>query len=541
MPTSSPWLLAFGTVATLVAGSAAFRQEGATAHRQFEELAQERLQVAERELQRSALAAELLVAFHGASDRVEVDELAGFCAPLLAGDAGVRWVAWRADAAAATTIVPSRCADEANRLLGGATFPQKRATRLVAADAPQPLLLLLQRRTRVGERSADGLSGELTVAIDPTAQLERALRKRPSAPIDLALLPEGATEPAVWIGVEGLPPPASRSGWPQAAATGERLDLRLDDLAVQLLATAPNGVVHGGHPYAIGIWSTGMLLTLAVCWALGHGKRTRSRIEQLVVERTRQLAEANALLERRVAERTHELAAANREMEAFNYSVSHDLRAPLRAIDGFAGMLAEDHGERLDADAHRLLGIIRASCADLGRLIDALLRLSRTGRQALAPVLVDLDALVAETVEELQAHGEAAATRFDVGPLGTVHADPVLLREVVRNLLGNAVKFSRGSAGPRVTVTRADDPGGCSLTVADNGVGFDPAYADKLFAPFQRLHRSDEFEGTGIGLALCQRIVARHGGRITATAIPGAGATFRVHLPVSTRATEEIA
>lgn len=204
-------------------------------------------------------------------------------------------------------------------------------------------------------------------------------------------------------------------------------------------------------------------------------------------------------------------------------------------------MLAEDHAERLDAEALRLLAVIRSSCTDLGRLIDALLRLSRTGRQALAPGRVDLDALVAETVVELQAQGEAAATRFDVGPLGAIHADPVLLREVVRNLLGNAVKFSRGTAAPRVAMTRTDDPRACVLTVADNGVGFDPAYADKLFVPFQRLHRSDEFEGTGIGLALCQRIVARHGGRIEASASPGAGATFRVHLPTSMRAPEEIA
>jgi len=539
MPTSSPWLLAFGTVATLVAGSAAFRQERATARRRFQELAQERLKVAQRELQRSALAAELLVAFHGASDRVDSDELAGFCAPLLAGDAGVRWIAWRATEAP-PTVVPGERADEALPLLGGAAFPASHGARLADGEAGRPLLLL-QRRTRIGERSADGPSGELTVAIDPTAQLERARRRQPSVPIDLALLPLGAREPSVWIGVEGLPAPAARGAWAEAFAGGEQLELRLDDLVLLLVATAPGGAVRVGHPYAFGIWGTGLLLTFLVCWALGHGRRTRRRIEQVVVERTHQLAEANALLERRVAERTRELADANREMEAFNYSVSHDLRAPLRAIDGFAGMLAEDHGERLDADAHRLLGIIRSSCADLGRLIDALLRLSRTGRQALAPALVDLDALVAETVAELRAHGDAAATQFDVGPLGTVHADPVLLREVVRNLLGNAVKFSRGAKGPRVTVTRADDPGECSLAVADNGVGFDPAYADKLFAPFQRLHRSDEFEGTGIGLALCQRIVTRHGGRITATASPGAGATFRVHLPTSTRATEEIA
>lgn len=538
MPLSSPWLLAFGTVATLVAGAAAFRQEGASAQRQFRELAQERLQAAQRELQRSALAAELLVAFHGASDRVDADELQGFCAPLLAGDAGVRWIAWRADAAPA--IVPREHADEAHRLLDGATFPTRRSARFASGDLDRPLLLL-QQRTRVGERTADGPSGELTVAIDPASQLAHARRRRPSVPIDLALLPKGAGEPLVWIGDDGLPAPAGRDRWALALAASEQLELPLHGLELQLVATAAGGVVRAGHPYAFGIWSTGLLLTLAVCWALGHGHRTRARIEQVVVERTHQLAEANALLERRVAERTCELALANREMEAFNYSVSHDLRAPLRAIDGFAGMLAEDHGERLDAEAHRLLGIIRSSCADLGRLIDALLRLSRTGRQALAPAPVDLDAMVAETAAELLAHGEAAATRFDVGPLGTVQADPVLLREVVRNLLGNAVKFSRRTQGPRVTVTRANDPGECVLTIADNGVGFDPAYADKLFAPFQRLHRSDEFEGTGIGLALCQRIVARHGGRISATASPGAGATFQVHLPTSTRATEEIA
>ena len=229
-------------------------------------------------------------------------------------------------------------------------------------------------------------------------------------------------------------------------------------------------------------------------------------------------------LETRVRERTAELRAANKELESFSYSVSHDLRSPLRAVDGYSRMLEEGQAARLDAEGLRLLGVVRREAARMGRLIDDLLEFSRFGRQQLAAAPVDMQALVREVAAQVGA--EYPAARIEVGELPAAFGDAALLRQVWVNLLGNALKYSAKVPAPRVAVSGAAREAGTEYEVSDNGAGFDMQYAGKLFAVFQRLHREDEFAGTGVGLAIVQRIVARHGGRVWAEGKPDEGARF---------------
>lgn len=233
-------------------------------------------------------------------------------------------------------------------------------------------------------------------------------------------------------------------------------------------------------------------------------------------------------LNQELADNAAQLQQSNRELEAFSYTVSHDLRAPLRHIDGYARMLQEDAGEQLDADLRRYLDSIGDAARQMGALIDDLLAFSRLGRKPVERVEVDMHALVAQAANEL-----GAGPRLHLQPLPAVQADPVLLRQVWINLLSNALKYSapRGDEA-RIVVSGERVNGVARYVVRDNGVGFDMRYADKLFGVFQRLHSNDEFEGTGVGLAIVQRIVVRHGGTIEAVAAPGQGATFTLHLPV---------
>jgi signal transduction histidine kinase len=226
------------------------------------------------------------------------------------------------------------------------------------------------------------------------------------------------------------------------------------------------------------------------------------------------------------------LAAANEELSAFSYSVSHDLRAPIRAIDGYARMLQEDYVERLDDDGTRFLSTIRSEANRMGRLIDDLLAFSKLTRVEVAHTAVDVGALVDEVIEQLRRRG-AETTVFHVGDIPPALGDRAMLQQVIVNLISNAVKFSRGSTPPVVEIGARSSERENVYWVRDNGVGFDMRYAGKLFGVFQRLHKFDDFEGTGVGLAIVQRVVARHGGRVWAESSPGAGATFFFTLPAS--------
>lgn len=240
-----------------------------------------------------------------------------------------------------------------------------------------------------------------------------------------------------------------------------------------------------------------------------------------------QMRELNEELERRVTERTTQLEMANKELESFAYSVSHDLRAPLRAIDGFSQALEEDYTAVLDAPAMSHLSRVRGAAKRMGDLIDALLKLARVARQPITPVPVDMSAIAESFAADLQSIEPDRKVRFVISPGLRATGEPLLLRAVLENLIGNAWKFTRRTGEPVIEFGVE----GAEFFVKDNGAGFDMAYANKLFGAFQRLHTADEYEGTGIGLATVARIVHRHGGEIRAQGAVGAGATFWFTLP----------
>ncbi len=225
------------------------------------------------------------------------------------------------------------------------------------------------------------------------------------------------------------------------------------------------------------------------------------------------------------------LESVNKELEAFTYSVSHDLRAPLRAISGFTEAVVEDYGDRLDDEGKRYLGLIRSNAHQMGQLIDDLLNFSRLSRVAMTEARIDMAALARTVFDEVRALEPGRPIELGIGPVPAAVADPSLVRQVLRNLLSNAVTFTRPR--PQAVVEFGWLPGGEKATyfVRDNGVGFDMKYVGKLFGVFQRLHPMAEFEGTGVGLALVQRIVARHGGRVWAEGVVDQGATFYFTLP----------
>lgn len=255
------------------------------------------------------------------------------------------------------------------------------------------------------------------------------------------------------------------------------------------------------------------------------------RIRALAEERLHAQADLLATTRRHDEEsraRARDLAAANEQLEAFSYSVAHDLRAPLRAIDGFSQLLKQDAGPALSKEAQGNVDRISASARRMARLIDGLLEFARLGRTAPVSLAVDMRAELDAALREI---GPPSAAGLEVGPLPVVKGDAAMLRQVWFNLLANAFKFSAAASAPRVRVSCLDGPVEQVFSVADNGAGFDPAYVDKLFGMFQRLHAASEFEGTGVGLAIVKRIVEAHGGRVWAKGAPGQGATFCFALP----------
>jgi PAS domain S-box-containing protein len=242
----------------------------------------------------------------------------------------------------------------------------------------------------------------------------------------------------------------------------------------------------------------------------------------------------NEDLEQRVRDRTSELAAANQELEAFSYSVSHDLRAPLRHVQGYAEMLTAATAGQLSDKSLRYLSTINAATLEMGELIDNLLAFSRIGRVTLAQSRVSLDNVVRDVVGGLDMSTRERNIKWRIAPLPAVAGDPSLLKQVFANLLGNAVKYTRGRDPAEIEIGCSQAEGAHHvLFVRDNGAGFDMQYAHKLFGVFQRLHRTDEFEGTGIGLATVRRIVTRHGGRTWAEGKINGGATIYFTLPAA--------
>ena len=258
---------------------------------------------------------------------------------------------------------------------------------------------------------------------------------------------------------------------------------------------------------------------------IGFSKVTRDLTERKNAEERIQALNHN--LEHHVAE----LTAANRELDAFTYSLAHDLRAPLRHIHGFATILMENFQEKADDEAKRLLGKILKSSKEMGVMVDDLLNFARLGRVELQRTRVDLAQMVEEVKRQLEPDMQGRSINWEVDALPTVSGDPALLRQVLVNLLSNAVKYTSKEPDAQIKVGSRNGGSEITMFVRDNGAGFEMQYAEKLFRVFQRLHRAEEFEGTGVGLANVRRIIERHGGRIWAEGAPGKGATFYFSLP----------
>jgi signal transduction histidine kinase len=321
-------------------------------------------------------------------------------------------------------------------------------------------------------------------------------------------------------------------------------------LSVAVVAYAvPALFVKGFNPAKVDIQRVVLLLIIctAVSFIRGRRERLETDLRERVAERTAQLEKAvkaleaevvertaaeqevkrlNEILESRVRERTRQLEAAKNELEAFAYSVSHDLRAPLRSIDGFSAILLEDHAAALDGEAQDCLKRIRLATKRMSILINDLLSLSRVTRSVMRRQSIELSALAEEIAAELRQREPAREVDFAILPGATVMADPGLMRVVMENLLGNAWKFTSRHDRAKVEFGRLERDGAIAFYVRDDGAGFDPAQANRLFGPFQRLHSSGEFEGSGIGLATVSRIIHRHGGQVWAEGAAGQGATF---------------
>jgi signal transduction histidine kinase len=299
---------------------------------------------------------------------------------------------------------------------------------------------------------------------------------------------------------------------------------RFEFASAPLLQAAP-GLAPLRTALIVGLLAS--LLLFGIAWSLAY---TESRAQRLAAEMTvsarRSEARVRALnrtLEARVETRTRELSEANRELESFAYSVSHDLRAPLRAIEGFSRVLGDRYAGTLDDTGRVYLDRVRTAAARMSELIESLLKVSRVGRGDLMPERLDLSRMATDIVAELRAAEPQRDVTVDIQSDLTAEADRVLVRSLLENLLGNAWKFTRDRQDARIVFAQEDD--GATFYVQDNGLGFDQAYVDKLFRPFQRLHDA-RFAGEGIGLATVKRIVERHGGVILASGEQGKGAVF---------------
>ncbi len=268
-----------------------------------------------------------------------------------------------------------------------------------------------------------------------------------------------------------------------------------------------------------------------ILWLSASRAVRRKKAEEALQQSELRSRQLNETLEQRVRDRTAQLEAANKELDAFACSVSHDLRAPLRAVDGFARILEEEHATQLDEQGRRTLAVVRSEAGRMGRLINDLLDFSRLGQRAMRLSDADMTGLVRDLFDQVKGRAADRDVDFRVGELPVAQADPALLRQVWFNLLDNALKYTRHRRRVEIRIEGSRQGSELVYSIRDNGAGFDMKYAGKLFGMFQRLHGADEFEGTGVGLALVQRIIHRHGGRVWAEAQRERGATFYFTLP----------
>ena len=274
--------------------------------------------------------------------------------------------------------------------------------------------------------------------------------------------------------------------------------------------------------------------------SLSRDVTEKMRLEKEILDSREKLRKLNEDLEVRVNERTKLLEAANKELEAFSYSVSHDLRAPLRAIDGFSKMLSDDYNAAIDDNGKRVLNIIRSNVKKMGQLIDDLLAFSRLGRKEVNFSEVDMKSLFVSIYHEQVSLYKGVSFNFVINSLPNAFADINLMKHVISNLLSNALKFSSKKENPQIEISGYIENDLTIFSVKDNGAGFNMKYSDKLFGVFQRLHSEDEFEGTGVGLAIVQRIIIKHKGRVWAVGKPGEGAEFFFSLPVGNKKSKNI-
>ncbi len=277
-------------------------------------------------------------------------------------------------------------------------------------------------------------------------------------------------------------------------------------------------------------------LEVRVCKVIENGivVGTQSAIRD-ITDRKHAESEVTRLyqsLEQKVKERTAELEAVNNELESFSYSVAHDLRAPLRIVSGYSEILRKDYRNKLDVEADRLIGVIVTNTHRMGKLIDEILNLARLGRKELVRENTDMNEIVQTIVNEQMAFS-SSVVKFSTSPLPAAICDATLIRQVWSNLISNAVKYSSKKPDPQVEINASIKGDSVIYSIKDNSTGFEMKYADKLFVVFQRLHKQSEFEGTGVGLALVQRIISRHGGNVWAEAEPDKGATFYFSLPIT--------
>ncbi|WP_221090746.1 sensor histidine kinase [Deinococcus aquaedulcis] len=353
-----------------------------------------------------------------------------------------------------------------------------------------------QVRSQVGQVRSPALQAALDAGLAPDAQSLR--------------LPWDSGEPYYQAAYD---PQADGLSLPEAPGALASLPLQVGEERLGVFTVGQ----FEAQPWTAGERTLLLAVTQSLTLALGRARSVQ------------QLQQSAAELERS----NQALQAANEELEAFAYSVSHDLRAPVRHIAGFADLLSRalDDDTRAQPKVARALQVITDAATQMNALIDAMLNLSRAGRQELRLAQVDLGALTRSILAELQPEVQGRQVAFEVGALPTVYADPALLRQVLANLLGNAVKYTARCEHARIEVWAEERAPGWTVHVRDNGVGFDPRYSHKLFGVFQRLHRAEEFGGSGVGLANVRRILQRHGGTWSAQGQPGQGATFSFTLP----------